>query len=237
MAEKKKQTHMEQYLNKNMSREELLMDRMYFSFNPLDVNYITPEQHALLLEVVDFLTPANVQKYFVDFYMKKIPCCGRTLYVYLTKILNDPALAHLAHYRHKGKTIHVLEFYKQAMSSERRRNNDVFGRSVLVQVRLSKSEWVPVKVCQIMLCYMIDRMHLFEHIKPFLGTIAKVMEHTEQTKLSNKFQKANLAKKDMITTDTVDFHLTDHDGWKIRFDQESKHQKTEIKHGIDFYMT
>ena len=88
-----------------------------------------------------------------------------------------------------------------------------------------------------MLCYMIDRMHLFEHIEPFLGTIAKVMEDTEKTKVINKFQKANLSKKNMITTDTVNFHMTDHDGWKIRFNEESKHQRAEIKHGIDFYMT
>ena len=53
---------------KNKTREELLNERVYFSLNPNDVNYVNPEQHALLLDAVSFLTPENVQRYFIDFY-------------------------------------------------------------------------------------------------------------------------------------------------------------------------
>ena len=221
----------------DMDREELLMDRVYCSFNPQDVNYVTPEQHALLLEVVEFLTPANVQRYFVDFYKHKKPCCGRTLYVYLTKVLNDPSMAHLTHYRHNGRDIHVLEISRQAMASERRRNNDVFGRSVLIQVRLSRTEWVPVKLCQIMLCYMIHEMHLFDHIEPFLHKIQQVMEEDERHKINKRYLKANLSKKSMVTTNTLNFHMVDEDAWRVRLDQESSSIKTETRSGIDFYMS
>lgn len=221
----------------DMDREELLMDRVYCSFNPQDVNYVTPEQHALLLEVVEFLTPKNVKRYFVDFYQHKKPCCGRTLYIYLTKVLNDPAMAHLTHYRHNGRNIHVLEISRQAMASERRRNNDVFGRSVLIQVRLSRTEWVPVKLCQIMLCYMIHEMHLFDHIEPFLDKIQRVMEEDEEQKMKKKYLKAKLAKKNMVTTSTLDFHMVDMDAWRVRLDKELSSTKSETRSGIDFYMS
>jgi hypothetical protein len=227
------------------TREELLADRVYFSLDPQDVNCITPEQHALLLDVVDFLTPEHVQTYFVDFIQNKTPCCCRTLYIYLTKVLNDPKMVHLAHYRHNGQIVHVLDFYKQAMASERRRNNDVFGRSVLIQVRLGPDSWVPIKMGQIMLCFMVHQLHLFDHIGEFLEEIKHVMQKTEADKkkltdLTAKTAKtaklAKLAKKSMITTQTLDFHMMDQDDWKIRLGVETNGLKKETNSGIDFFM-
>ena len=216
----------------NKTKEELLADRVYFSLDPQDVNCITPEQHALLLDVVDFLTPKNVQTYFVDFIQNKTPCCCRTLYIYLTTVLNDPKMVHLAHYRHNGQVVHVLDFYKQAMASERRRNNDVFGRSVLIQARLGPNSWVPIKMCQIMLCFMVHQMHLFNHIEEFLEEIKKVMEKSEM----DKKHVTKLAKKSMTTTQSLDFHMKDQDDWKIRLGVETNGLKKETNSGIDFFM-
>ncbi len=217
----------------SQTREDLLAHRVFFSLNSEDVNYVNPEQHALLLDVVDFLTPENVQKYFVDFYQNKKPCCGRALYIYLTKILNDPKMAHLAHYRHKGQMIHVLEFSRRALASERRRNNDVFGRSVVIQVRLNDTEWVAVKMCQVMLCFMIDRISLFDHITEFLDEISDVIEQDEDTK---KLKTAKLVKKNMTTPNSLDFYMSNEEDWHIRFDVESSALKKETTSGIDFYL-
>ena len=215
------------------TKEDLLAHRVFFSLNPNDVNYITTEQHTLLLDVVDFLTPENVQKYFVDFYQHKKPCCGRTLYIYLTKVLTDPKMAHLAHYTHNGKIVHVLEFSRQALASERRRNNDVFGRSVVIQVRLNDHEWVAVKMCQIMLCYMVDRIALFDHIGEFLDEIGNVIDQDEAQK---KVPKAKLAKKGMTTSKSLDFYLNDQEDWRIKFGEETKSSKSRVLSGIDFYL-
>lgn len=217
------------------TKEELLAHRVFFSLNPRDVNYVNPEQHALLLDVVEFLTPDNAQKYFVDFYQHKKPCCGRALYIYLTKILNDPRMAHLAHYRHNGRMIHVLEFSRRALASERRRNNDVFGRSVVIQVRLNGTEWVAVKMCQIMLCFMIDRISLFDHIEGFLDEISDVIERDEDAKRF-KAPAAKLAKTGMVTPKSLDFYMSNEEDWRIRFDVESNSLKNETTSGIDFYL-
>lgn len=216
------------------TKEELLRERAYFSLDPNDVNYINPEQYALLLDVVDFLTPENVKRYFVDFYIHKKPCCGRTLSTYLTKVLNDPKKAHLAHYQHKGKTVHVLEFSRQALASERRRNNDVFGRSVVIQVRLNDHEWVPVKMCQIMLCFMVDKISLFDYIEEFLDEIGQVIDEDEAHK--KQIKQAKLRKKNMVTTNSVEFHMSNEDEWRPRFDVETDSSRKETVSGIDFYM-
>lgn len=226
------------------SRESLLAERVYFSLVPGEVNYITAEQHALLLDVVHFLTPANVQKYLVNFYQNKDPCCGRTLYIYLTTVLNDPKLAHLAHYRHQGRMVHVLEVYKAAMSSERRRNNDVFGRSVMVQVRLG-DRWVAVKLCQIMLCFMVDRLHLFDHIGDFMDDIREAIQQSEQK--TTKPLRSSLRKVETKTTDQLDYHLSNQHGWRLGSSSEkntnlSLQQKglvrpvRAVRPGIDFYL-
>ena len=219
------------------TKEQLFEERIYCSFHEGDVNYVSPEQHALLLEVIEFLTFENVKKYFIDFYINKIPCCGRTLYVYLTKVVTNPNLSHMTHFKHKGKNIHVLEFYRQAMNSERRRNNDIFGRSVMIQIRCSQSEWIPIKLCQIMLCYMIDQMHLFDYIDQFLPQINNIMINDELKKNEKKIVRSRLSKQNMVSHDTVEFHMSDQNQWKINLDNTSFTNHVETQSGIDFYMS
>ena len=143
------------------------------------MNYITTEQYVLLLDIVDFFTPSNIQTYLIEFCQKKIPCCGRTIYWYFTRVLSNPKYQHMSYYTHKNQIIHASEWYNNAMLYERRCNNDVFGRSVLVQVRHNNS-WVPVMVCQIMFCFMIHQMHLLEHIGQFLPEIKQLMKEEEE---------------------------------------------------------
>jgi hypothetical protein len=217
--------------------EEILADRVYFSTDPRDVNYIVPEQYALLLDIAPFLTQENIQKYFVDFYQHKKPCCCRTLYIYFTRVVTKPSMAHLAHYRHNGKMVHTLEMYNQAMASEKRRFNDVFGRNVLIQVRVKHNTWVPIAACQMMFCYMLHKMHLFDHIHEFLAEIKDLMEEEEeQTKKSPVLPMVSLQKQHTVTTDSIDFHMVDQDDWKVRMDVESDASKKGPQRGIDFYM-
>jgi hypothetical protein len=213
------------------TREDILAYRIFLSTNPADVNYVPPEKYTLLLDVADFLTPENIQTYFVDFYQNKKPCCARTLSVYFTKILPRPDMSHLAHYLHNGKMIHVMEWYNKAMASERRSNNDVFGRSVVIQARVSHTQWVPVTVCQIMFCRMIHKMHLFDHIHEFLDEIRTVMRQEGVDK--PRHSTVDLKQTQVTPTD---FHMTDRDEWKIKMGIETNPFQNETHTGIDFYM-
>lgn len=213
-----------------------MADRIYFSTDADDVNYVAPEQYALLLDVADFFTQENIEKYLVDFYVNKKPCCGRTIYIFFTRVLPNPAYAHLAHYEHDGKVVHVLELYHAAMASERRRNNDVFGRNVMIQVRVKGNEWVSVSVCQIMFCVMIHKMHLFDHIDKFMPEIQALMAEEEASRKETIYSKASLRQTKTTNTNTMDFYMADQDDWKIRMDVESDVSSAEVRQGIDFYM-
>ena len=168
--------------------------------------------------------------------MKKVPCCGRTLYIYLTKVITDANHAHLTHYTlPSGKQIHVKDVYKAAMSSERRRNNDIFGRSSCIQVKYH-DEWVPVKVCQILLCYMIHSIRLFDYINTFLPYIKQIMKKDEARKQEKKNKSCNLKKKDMISSTSLDFHMCDENAWKIMICDEEVDPSVVKTESLDFYM-
>lgn len=169
-----------------ISKEEKLAYLTNISSNPSALNYVSPSQYALLLDMVDFFTDANIKKYIIDFYMHMIPCSKRTIYFYLTRIVPNPKYHALANYIHNGKLVRVEEYYNRMMADERRRNNDVFGRGNPFQLRYRKTRWVPTTVCQDLFARMIDEIALLDHVVEFLPQINQIMKEDEQERKEAK---------------------------------------------------
>lgn len=159
-----------------MDPETRLLKVADISNNPKDANYIDDYQYMLLLEIVDFLTPENIQKYFVDFYIKRQPCCKRTVYFYLTRIISDPKYTHLSHYTYNNTIIRVNEWYQRCLKSDGRKNNDVFGRGNQFQVKLDSKTWIPITLVQSTFAYFIHQIRLLEHIHTHLDEIIMIMK-------------------------------------------------------------
>lgn len=162
------------------SREEIVAKYVCFSTRPSDINYVSPDQYALLLDMADFFTPSNIQRYLVDYCDKMIPCSKRTIYRYLTRIVPDPAYTHIAHYTHNGELIHVRDWYERCLEVERRRNNDIFGRGNNIQVMIQPGKWVTTTVCQCLSSNLLFKMHLFDHIHEFLPEIRRIIKEESQ---------------------------------------------------------
>ncbi len=186
-----------------MTQPIVLDEIINYSRNPKDDHYLSITRYAFLDSIKDFLTPPNIQKYLIDFCQHKKPCCGRTIYHYLTRIITKPEYLQYARHIINGQTIDILEIYKNALGSDRRRNNDVFGRTECIYVK-GPDGWFLINSCKIIFCYMIHKMQLFQHIQNYLPEIEKLIKIEDQKKQLTHPSQAIQAIQTVHLLQTID---------------------------------
>lgn len=172
---------------------------LYFSSNPKSIFYTSPQKRTLLQQYAPFLTPANIQKYLIDFVQNKKPCSPRRVYYCLTNFCKKyPELTTYPIVRKdlkSGQIIHetivLWDEYRYQSRSKPREYLDCFKRRKrnihnldkswdIVICQVSPTYFIATAPVQIVFLEMIHSIQLLQQIPRFLDRLIQDQRTTEK---------------------------------------------------------
>ena len=178
---------------------------LFYSRQPGSPFYVPPQKRDLIRRYIRFLTPANIQKYLVEFVHRHNPCSLRRVYYLCTNFCHKyPDLTTYQIWRRDmmtgesvKMTIVLWEEYNRHLKVEPRLINDCFQRRKrrsnqmqqmhslqdIVLCQVGPREFVATAAVQIVFLQMIDSIQLLDHIVPWLPSL--IEDHQKTTKQRN----------------------------------------------------